>query len=184
MACCPPGSWTCATSSPGWDSNNSGRRCMSLLTGQTEIWLTWDPPFTAQDLQEWYTWPTWVASEAVQDAATVWHDVFPLQLATSGLGVAVQPTASGNKSVTAINVAASSPNYVSEAVPISTMTSTTTIVAVATVVVLGPLAALLIFLMRMRRKKKTSVLNTVTAIRPTHSSDEVSLSPKLQLESA
>ncbi|RYP54297.1 hypothetical protein DL768_000871 [Monosporascus sp. mg162] len=79
--CCPPGAWTCPAG-PRGDGKDPGRRCASVLTEKTEIWMTWDPPFSLPT-GDVYTWPAGVSAEPAEYGATVYHDVFPLVLTTS-----------------------------------------------------------------------------------------------------
>ncbi|RYO88228.1 hypothetical protein DL766_009305 [Monosporascus sp. MC13-8B] len=79
--CCPPGAWTCPAA-PRGDGKDPGRRCASVLTEKTEIWMTWDPPFSLPT-GDAYTWPAGVSAEPAEYGATVYHDVFPLVLTTS-----------------------------------------------------------------------------------------------------
>ncbi|KAI2610928.1 uncharacterized protein GGS25DRAFT_172956 [Hypoxylon fragiforme] len=75
--CCPPGGWECtATEAIGVP----GRHCQSVMTEATNIWMTWDPPFTDLTRGEYYTYPAGVTSEAKENGATIYHRVFPLQL--------------------------------------------------------------------------------------------------------
>ncbi|KAI2631982.1 hypothetical protein GGR54DRAFT_11371 [Hypoxylon sp. NC1633] len=93
--CCPPGSWTCAANEhTGLDTVQliPGRYCASVLTGATDIYMTWDPPFTAQGGSEYYTWPVEVTSEPSEYAATVYHRVFPLLLTANTFDAAAMPT--------------------------------------------------------------------------------------------
>ncbi|XXG97108.1 hypothetical protein Hte_003403 [Hypoxylon texense] len=76
--CCPSGSWQCAT--------DSGRWCASVMTESTTIWMTWDPAFTDQSGNEWYTWTAEIGSAPSDSAPTVYRHVFPLSLTTGGGG--------------------------------------------------------------------------------------------------
>ncbi|RYP76099.1 hypothetical protein DL771_001923 [Monosporascus sp. 5C6A] len=79
--CCPPGAWRCPAA-PRSDGKDPGRRCVSVLTEETEVWMTWDPPFSLPT-GDVYTWPAAVSAEPAEYGATVYHDVFPLVLTTS-----------------------------------------------------------------------------------------------------
>ncbi|KAI6092766.1 hypothetical protein F4821DRAFT_223237 [Hypoxylon rubiginosum] len=68
--CCPSSSWQCAIT--------SGRYCTSVMTESTDIWMTWDPPFTDPTLGDLYTWTAAIESRPSESAPTVYRRVFPL----------------------------------------------------------------------------------------------------------
>lgn len=131
--CCPPGSWQCAA--------DSARHCTSVMTESTNIWMTWDPPFTGLGIsEEYYTWTAGVTSEPSEYAATVYHRVFPLQLTTGGSDTAATQPVSSN---------GTSDNGASEAV--LSMGAKAGIGVAAAVVLLGVLVGWILF---VRRRKK------------------------------
>ncbi|KAK8005455.1 arylsulfatase A [Apiospora arundinis] len=79
--CCPPGGWSCATRTGISDRAAPQRLCQSPLSTSTTIWMTWDPAYTLSGESQ-YTWIATITSEEPQNAATVFHKVFPLQLTT------------------------------------------------------------------------------------------------------
>ncbi|ORY65458.1 uncharacterized protein BCR38DRAFT_484878 [Pseudomassariella vexata] len=81
--CCPSGStgsWTCATATADYDEAAPQRLCKSLMTESTQVWMSWDPPYTWAHSKDLYTWYVDITSESPQYAASVYHKVFPLQL--------------------------------------------------------------------------------------------------------
>ncbi|KAK7946828.1 uncharacterized protein PG986_011149 [Apiospora aurea] len=97
--CCPSGSWSCATETGVSDRAAPQRLCQSPLSQSTTIWMTWDPPYSNNG-SDIYTWTATVTSEEPQNAATVFHKVFPLQLTT---GVETTTGGQGSPSETAGN---------------------------------------------------------------------------------
>ncbi|KAK6839883.1 hypothetical protein PG989_015751 [Apiospora arundinis] len=81
--CCPPGGWSCATRTGISDRVAPQRLCQSPLSTSTTIWMTWDPAYTLSG-EDQYTWIATITNEEPQNAATVFHKVFPLQL-TAGV---------------------------------------------------------------------------------------------------
>ncbi|KAK7917327.1 hypothetical protein PG985_010935 [Apiospora marii] len=79
--CCPSGGWSCATEAGVSDREAPQRLCQSPLSESTTIWMTWDPAYSLMG-SDMYTWTAEVTSEEPQNAATVFHKVFPLQLTT------------------------------------------------------------------------------------------------------
>ncbi|KAI1078474.1 hypothetical protein F5B20DRAFT_592063 [Whalleya microplaca] len=77
--CCPPGQWTCATATGTADPRVPERLCQSVMTESTEVWISFDPPYTSGTIDE-YTWTVSVTAEAPEHAATVFRKVFPLEL--------------------------------------------------------------------------------------------------------
>ncbi|KAI1213355.1 uncharacterized protein F4807DRAFT_261511 [Annulohypoxylon truncatum] len=92
--CCPPGEWACATQTGDGDRQAPQRLCRSVLTGTatTQIWMSWDPAYytftptgSSSSIFEAYTWTADVPEDPdPENAATVFHKVFPLVLSTSG----------------------------------------------------------------------------------------------------
>lgn len=200
--CCPPGEWACAQA-------EGDRRCSSILTGRTAVWLTWDPAFTSLDGYEWYTYPTWVKSEAVENAATVWHDVFPLQMTVGGgsggggggRDGAVQlqlPTARDNssndnnddnyESVAVTSVAA--PMFTRHASRDPAAAAGTTsgnkalVAAAAAVFVIWPLATLIMLMKRRRHITKKRTISDASAGSSPYHPGGVSLRTNLRSEGA
>ncbi|OTA78354.1 hypothetical protein M434DRAFT_38508 [Hypoxylon sp. CO27-5] len=111
--CCPPGQWTCATSTGDGDKQAPQRLCQSYLTGttSTNIWMYWDPPFdsftpqgSSSGLFEAYTWTAGVSPETdTAHAATVFRKVFPLVLSSSR-GMVVETTVTVTAKATAVDV--------------------------------------------------------------------------------
>lgn len=87
--CCPSGGWSCATETGVSDKAAPQRLCQSLLSVSTTIWMTWDPAYSLMGT-DIYTWTAEITSEEPQNAATVFHKVFPLQLTTG-----VEPSVGG-----------------------------------------------------------------------------------------
>ncbi|KAK7757276.1 hypothetical protein SLS62_000825 [Diatrype stigma] len=200
--CCPPGEWACARA-------EGDRRCSSILTGRTAIWLTWDPAFTSLDGYEWYTYPTWVKSEAVENAATVWHDVFPLQMTVAAGGgggrdgavqLQLQPTArddnNNNQSIATIGVAVppltrsiTLQDRAAGAGAAGSGAGTTSgnralVAAAAAVLVVWPLATLIMLMKRRRHVKKKRTVAIASAGAPTYRPEGVSLRSNLRPEGA
>ncbi|KAI1471555.1 uncharacterized protein F4812DRAFT_455666 [Daldinia caldariorum] len=84
--CCPRGSWTCVSSgNDAGPSVRSGRYCASVMgMSSTEVWMVWDPPYTEPEGNGQYsTWTAVIGGAPAEYAATVYHEVFPLQLAVT-----------------------------------------------------------------------------------------------------
>ncbi|KAI1761036.1 hypothetical protein GGR53DRAFT_46963 [Hypoxylon sp. FL1150] len=94
--CCPPGAWSCASATADDDHLAPQRLCRSLVLepAQTEIWMSWNPPFqistrhgSTDDWQDAHTWKAQVPGETDSArAATVFRKVFPLALLSSRSG--------------------------------------------------------------------------------------------------
>ncbi|CAJ2511500.1 Uu.00g071250.m01.CDS01 [Anthostomella pinea] len=78
--CCPPGGWAC-TSRLGYPGETVEERlCISTLTEATDIFMSWDPPYTDETRSQHFTWTAAITSEPAQFGLSVYHRVFPLQL--------------------------------------------------------------------------------------------------------
>ncbi|OTB11348.1 hypothetical protein K445DRAFT_15804 [Daldinia sp. EC12] len=148
--CCPPDSWTCMPSeSNGGLSVRSGRYCASAVTLSTEVWMAWDPPYTDPvDHERYSTWIAPMRGLPTGFAATVYHEVFPLQLTMASSMPSGTNTNQGSDSDASSAGGSSNP---------VTVVFGGVIVGIAIGTALGVLGALCgaIFLYRRRRKRRT-----------------------------
>ncbi|KAK8102579.1 hypothetical protein PG984_015725 [Apiospora sp. TS-2023a] len=164
--CCPSGGWSCATETDASDKAAPQRLCQSSLSESTTIWMTWDPPYSLMGT-EIYTWTAEITSEKPQDAATVFHKVFPLQLTTG-----VEPSSGGQgiPSETAGNGDESSGTRLPKG-------------AIAGIAVGASLVVICIafgmFLLYRRRKKRAPEHETVALQQPDHQQDSWEGKPEL-----
>ncbi|RYP38560.1 hypothetical protein DL767_002496 [Monosporascus sp. MG133] len=153
--CCPPGAWRCPAG-PRGDGKDPGRRCASVLTEKTEIWMTWDPPFSLPT-GDVYTWPAGVSAEPAEYGATVYHDVFPLVLTTSVSAAGQQVTNSDGSDDTHA-VAPPPPATPDErALPVLSIDAVAGIAVGAVVFVLVAILGGLFFFVRRMKRTENSV---------------------------
>lgn len=165
--CCPSGGWSCATETGISDEAAPQRLCQSPLSEEDNIWMTFDPAYTHSGSED-YTWTAHITSVEPQNAATVFHKVFPLQLTTR-----VEPSI-GGQGTTPSEPAGNGNDTSGAHLPRG---------AIAGIAVGSSLAVLCIafgmFLMYRRRKKSAPEHETVALQQTTHQQDSWEGKPEL-----